>query len=91
MDLKFGELPINHSFVAGPELYVKISATQAVSVTMNKKTRFRKFHTVSILSSLKFNSFTEGSASTSWDRKRVVKYVAGLKDKAVTAKRLGMS
>ena len=88
MNLKFEDLPINHSFVSWSELYVKVSKAFAVSVTLSEKIRFKKSDSVSIISILDFDSFEAGGARHKWKGPAVKKYVAHLK-KETELKRSG--
>lgn len=67
-EIQFGDLPEYQQFVSGAGLFVKLSATMAVSVSMNRKYRFKKSAKVSLVKMLHYTSFTEGSSKASWDK-----------------------
>lgn len=77
--LNFGDIPVNHSFIHGADMFVKVSATYAVSITYNKKLRFKKSESVCFFRTMRFSSHTQGGCQSSWKKESVKKYIRNLK------------
>jgi len=77
-ELKFCHMPVGKTFVAGCELFVKISPSIAIGVTFGKKHRFKRKDPVSLISRLNYSSYTEGSCDGRYDRKKMIRHAEKL-------------